>query len=805
MSGGPTRRQRTQWGLGWRLALWAVTAVAPVEGASVELTPTPCCDGRVQEVQVGGERAWQTIVPDLYMYFRIPESFAAAPGTPLYLKITYVDEGGGSVRVQYDSIQGTYRQSEIHFRSSRVGTGQLVEAIHQLESPSLQKRLNGRTDFRLALGAGGEVPLTVKRVIVQDTPGDDARLQAALARPWLTRYPNAPAVEDAVDPRTLKGKVMVGYQGWFRCPNDLADGGWVHWVKDNTMRPEKFTIDMWPDLSEYPRWSLCRAGNLVARNGAPAYLFSSTDPDVVRLHFHWMRKHNVDGAFLQRFLVDGQKGPDGYPEWVLAHVRQAAHAEGRAWAIEYDVSGLTDANVVETIQRDWKWLVDVARIKDDNRYAREAGKPILAVWGLPIRGMTVTVSDAVIQFLKNDPVYGGNYVIGGIGNTWERMTAWQDHFKRYDALHVWQTFSYERDRAVFSSWGKDYFPHIWPGFSWANLTQRPEQYTDREGGQYYWQRLYAAIKAGNDRLFIGMFDEYDEGTAIMPMSDEAPNPPSPYGRFLDNQGKPSDWWLRLTAAGKAMLSGQRSLSASMPGLSELEDRSLATVSAASGERLVAPDAIATAYGAGLASSVVAAPGAPLPTTLGGLTVALSDRAGTIWRAPLFFVSPSQVNFLVPTGVTPGLGTVQIGTRTGTVPIASVAPALFSANASGRGVAAAGAVRVKSDGAQAPVSVLQCGATPGSCAPVPIDLGPESDQVVLILYGTGVRGRQELSRVTCTIGGVPAQVLYAGAQGQYVGLDQVNVLIPRALAGKGESAVVLSVEAAASNAVTVSIR
>jgi uncharacterized protein (TIGR03437 family) len=74
-------------------------------------------------------------------------------------------------------------------------------------------------------------------------------------------------------------------------------------------------------------------------------------------------------------------------------------------------------------------------------------------------------------------------------------------------------------------------------------------------------------------------------------------------------------------------------------------------------------------------------------------------------------------------------------------------------------------------------LFQCGAVPGSCTPAPIDLGGPGDQVVLTLFGTGIRGRSSLAAVEASIIGPPLEVLYAGPQGGFVGLDQVNIRLP----------------------------
>jgi uncharacterized protein (TIGR03437 family) len=136
-------------------------------------------------------------------------------------------------------------------------------------------------------------------------------------------------------------------------------------------------------------------------------------------------------------------------------------------------------------------------------------------------------------------------------------------------------------------------------------------------------------------------------------------------------------------------------------------------------------------------------------------------------------------------------------------IAPVGPGLFSADGSGRGVAAALAVRASADGTQVPVAVFQCGLA--GCASVPMDLGASTDILVVELYGTGIRGRSSLSNVVAQVGGVPATVAYAGPQPQFDGLDQVNVYAPRSLAGAGEVPVVLTVDGVTANVVTVNIK
>jgi uncharacterized protein (TIGR03437 family) len=239
--------------------------------------------------------------------------------------------------------------------------------------------------------------------------------------------------------------------------------------------------------------------------------------------------------------------------------------------------------------------------------------------------------------------------------------------------------------------------------------------------------------------------------------------------------------------------------------------SLVSVSAASFSGAeVAPDSILAAFGANLAAATQAATTLPLPTTLGGVTIRIRDSLGVERLAPLFFVAPGQVNYLVPSGVAVGLATVTLTSDSGrqalgAIQIAPVAPALFTANANGQGVAAAVALRVRGE-QQTFEPVAQFDATQGRFVLTPIDLGPDSDQVFLIMFGAGFRARSSLSAVTLKIGGVDAPVLFAGAAPGFVGLDQVNAgPLPRSLAGRGEVDVVLTVDGKVANTTLISFK
>ncbi len=238
---------------------------------------------------------------------------------------------------------------------------------------------------------------------------------------------------------------------------------------------------------------------------------------------------------------------------------------------------------------------------------------------------------------------------------------------------------------------------------------------------------------------------------------------------------------------------------------------LTTTSAASyaGSR-VAPGSIAAAFGTNLATISETANTIPLPTTLAGLSLKVKDSANVERLAGLLFAGPGQVNYQIPPGSASGNAQVTVtsgdgSSASGAIEIAAVAPGLFSADADGKGPAAAFALRVKADGSQSSEPVAQYDTGQGKYVTVPIDLGPETDQVFLVLFGTGIRGFSALSAVTASIGGGNSGVDFAGPQGTFVGLDQINVRLSRSLIGRGEIDVGLTVDGQASNTVRVSIR
>jgi uncharacterized protein (TIGR03437 family) len=235
----------------------------------------------------------------------------------------------------------------------------------------------------------------------------------------------------------------------------------------------------------------------------------------------------------------------------------------------------------------------------------------------------------------------------------------------------------------------------------------------------------------------------------------------------------------------------------------------AVQSAAASGIAVAANSLGSLYGANLAPGIAEASSQPLPTILGGVTLAVTDAAGARRSAPLLYVSPGQINFLVPDGTVPGTATFVVSngstTQTFTAAVQAVAPAFFSMNGTGTGVAAATAITVQAGDPQQmqfPVPVFQCASS--GCVSVPIILGIDTP-IYVSFYGTGIRNRSSLENVGVTINGIGVPVLYAGPSPNFAGLDQVNIGLVLNLRNSGESGVVVTVDGQASNVVTINIR
>ncbi len=391
-----------------------------------------------------------------------------------------------------------------------------------------------------------------------------------------------------VDVSTLFGKLMVGYQGWFTTPGDGVGRGFRHYSKRGEFRPGRCSIDLWPDVGEFPAAER-EATEFRHADGRPAEVFSSYRASTVLRHFEWMRTYGLDGAFVQRFVVE-TSDPRAlrHCNAVLGAAREGANRSGRGYAVMYDLSGLRAGETARAVD-DWKLLVDRMRLGRDDAdraYFHHRGRPVVAVWGVGFgdgRDYTLAECARLIDFLKHDPRYGGNTVLVGVPTGWRTLdrdavgdAALHDVLRRADVVSPWTVGRYHspetaerharRDVAADLDWcrtaGLDYLPVVFPGFSWHNLkSDAPVDQIPRLKGAFLWSQISAAKRAGAAMLYVAMFDELDEATAIFKCTNDPPVGASP---FLTYEGLPSDYYLRLAGAGARMLRGELAPDAPQP-------------------------------------------------------------------------------------------------------------------------------------------------------------------------------------------------------------------------------------------------
>ena len=288
-------------------------------------------------------------------------------------------------------------------------------------------------------------------------------------------------------------------------------------------------------------------------------------------------------------------------------------------------------------------------------------------------------------------------------------------------------------------------------------------------------------------------DEHHESLTITPASRPALRAGTYYLAML-NYG-PGHSTLKVTAT---VIGGA-------PPQGKLMNVSAATFS---GEALTSGMVIA-AFGERLATGSEVVRGR-LPTTLLGTSVKVTDSQGLKRDALVFSVSPTQVNYLMPYDTAQGSVTVTItsgdgSVSVGTSQIVTIAPGLFTANGDGRGAPAGAALRYKPDEVPKFLDLARYDAAQGRMVPAPIDLGGEDEIIVLILIGTGMRNHQGDAGVSLTIGGVAATTRFAGPVPSDLGEEQVYAIIPRALIGRGEVDVVLTVDGKTTNTVKLNIK
>lgn len=379
---------------------------------------------------------------------------------------------------------------------------------------------------------------------------------------------------------TYEGLVMAGYQGWFNATDDGLQRGWRHLGGYDGFRPGSCNIDIWPEVSEYTK---TYETNFRFANGSVSRVFSSADRSTIDTHFRWMKEYGINGVFMQRFVTE-IKNKSGLRHFnnVLTNAFSAANRYNRAICVMYDLSGMKagDAQIVladiDSLSKEY----DLKKRQKAPTYLFENKKPLVSIWGVGFNdGRKYGLDDValIVEGLKKR----GFGVMIGVPTHWRKLCndAVSDAklhkvIKQCDVLLPWfvgryneETYpSYKKLIAADLEWCKmnkiKYAPLIYPGFSWKNMKGSNTIQIARNRGSFFWKQIHGALTVGCKMLYIAMFDELDEGTAIFKAATEVPVGDSRFVAIDKDLG--SDYYLWLAGKAAYMLRNNIKISSVTP-------------------------------------------------------------------------------------------------------------------------------------------------------------------------------------------------------------------------------------------------
>lgn len=514
-----------------------------------------------------------------YGYFNVNDATIPSTVTNLIFNITFFDEGNHKINLQYNANDGN-RYKSLSF--AQTGSNTWVTAKIAITNAALNNLQNNQADFRIS-GSGGDV--FIKEISIE----------IGSLTPENETFP----VVSASSYSEFIGKTVAGYQAWFVAGTPTS--GWVHWNYKTSGAPGPGTMsfEVCPDISEYPTELLKPTNFALMGNGKPLKLFTSTDQPIIDVHFRWMREYGIDGAAVQRFIGHIGGSIINSPTAPIQKIKQAAEANERIFYICYDTSSSgMEATWAETIKMDWVYNVEQNDLTKSPAYAKVGNKPVVQIWGLGFKGGknpgTAAETIALIDFFKAR----GCYVIGGVPRGWRTGTADskgitqsaaipgdnENFLPVYESLNMISPWMPGRikdntsaDNLFASTMSPDktycdarniqYMPVNFPGFAWSQWKDGDVNWAPRNAGEFMWRQATNIKKLGVKNMYFAMFDEYDEGTAIMKnATDWSEIPTNQY--FLtasaDGLWLSSDFQLRVAGAAVEMLKGTRPVTNNVP-------------------------------------------------------------------------------------------------------------------------------------------------------------------------------------------------------------------------------------------------
>ena len=514
-----------------------------------------------------------------YGYFNINDASIPSTVSNVIVNITFFDEANTRMNFQYNANDGNNHKS---LNIQQTASNSWVTAKIAITNASFRNATNSACDFRIS---GNGADIYIKEISIE----------IGTLTPESEPIPSVSASSYS----EFIGKSVAGYQVWFVAGS--LTSGWTHWNSRTSGAPGPNTshFEVCPDISEYPDEVLKPTNLAPMGNGTPFKLFTSSTKEVIDIHLKWMKDYGIDGAAVQRFIGNIGSSIVNSPAESIIKVKNAAEANERIFYICYDTSSSgMETTWDETIKMDWVYNVEQKSLTTSPAYAKVGNKPVVQLWGIGMKGGknpgTAAETIALINFFKAR----GCYVIGGTPRGWRTGTSDskgvtqlatvpgddENFLPVYEALNMISPWmpgrirsNADADNLLVSTQTPDksfcdarniqYMVVNFPGFAWSQWNDGDVNHTPRNAGEFMWRQATNIKKLGGQNMYFAMFDEYDEGTAIMKnATDWSMIPTNQY--FLTSSADglwcSSDFQLRVAGAAVEMLKGQRAATTNQP-------------------------------------------------------------------------------------------------------------------------------------------------------------------------------------------------------------------------------------------------
>ena len=517
------------------------------------------------QTTIGGLECRQ-IPGSKYGYFNVEDATVSSSQNNLIITLTYYDNGTDDLAFQYNATGGTDYK---HVGIKKTATNAWITATIALTDVSFRNAQNNGADFRIGTTTGfnnyiREITITIGTLnpvaeIVPVTSGS--------------------AYSEFI------GKSVAGYQVWFNTGTPTS--GWFHWSGGAQPAVGHLNFELYPDVTEYAAADLTQTGFDNLGDGSPSKLFHSSNTAVINKHFNWMQTAGIDGVALQRFINGIGSVINNSPAASPVKVKAAAEATNKIFYICYDISSTgLDATWDDIIKFDWVYNIEQSyALTSSPAYATVNNKPVVQLWGTGFTGNhpgTAQETIDLIHFLQAR----GCYVIGGVPTYWLSGTEdskpdFIDAYKEFDMISPWSVGRFGDvagaanfknnllipDKVFTDQNNIAYMPVLFPGFSWSQWNNGLPNSIPRKAGDFSWNQALNIKSIGVSNMYFAMFDEYDEGTAIMKAAtDYSMIPTDQYFVTTSADGiwTSSDFYLRLAAAETQLLKGSIPATTAIP-------------------------------------------------------------------------------------------------------------------------------------------------------------------------------------------------------------------------------------------------